>query len=83
MLTEIATDLCKQSLAPDEDLLEQGIIDSLGVLKLILFMEEAFGIKVIDEEISLITFRLLMSWLSSSNRKKIMSRLLWCSKAMY
>lgn len=51
LLTEIAADLGRQSLAPDEDLLEQGIIDSLGILKLILFIEETYGIKIIDEEI--------------------------------
>ena len=36
----------------DEDpLLENGIIDSLGVLDLVSFMEEAFTITVSDEEL--------------------------------
>jgi acyl carrier protein len=51
LLTEIAVDLGKKSLDPDEDLLEQGIIDSLGIMKLILFMEETYGIAVADEEV--------------------------------
>ena len=51
LLTEIAVGLGKKSLDPDEDLLEQGIIDSLGLMKLIAFMEETFGIKILDEEI--------------------------------
>jgi acyl carrier protein len=34
-----------------ESLLENGIIDSTGVLELIAFIEETFGIKVEDEEI--------------------------------
>jgi acyl carrier protein len=51
LLTEIVVDLDKKSLAPDEDLLEQGIIDSLGIMKLVLFMEETYGIAVVDEEI--------------------------------
>lgn len=51
LLTEIAVGLGKKSLEPDEDLLEQGIIDSLGLMKLIAFMEKTFGIKIIDEEI--------------------------------
>ena len=51
LLTEIAVDLDKKSLAPDEDLLEKGIIDSLGIMKLILFMEKTFGITVAEEEI--------------------------------
>jgi acyl carrier protein len=51
LLTEIAVDLGKKSLDPNEDLLEQGIIDSLGIMKLVLFMEETYGIAVVDEEI--------------------------------
>lgn len=51
LLTEIAADLGKQSLDPDADLLEQRIIDSLGILKLVIFLEEAHGIKVLDEDI--------------------------------
>ena len=51
LLTEIAVGLGKKTLTPDEDLLEQGIIDSLGLMKLIAFMEEAFNIKIMDDEI--------------------------------
>jgi acyl carrier protein len=51
VLTEIAGDRGRASLSPDEDLLEQGIIDSLGVMKLISFMEATFGIQVLDEDI--------------------------------
>jgi acyl carrier protein len=35
----------------DESFLENGIIDSTGVLELVTFIEEYFGIKVEDEEI--------------------------------
>lgn len=52
LLTEIiAVDLEIKSLSPDEDLLEKGIIDSIGIMKLILFIEETLGIKVDDEDI--------------------------------
>jgi len=51
LLTEIAVGLGKKSLDPDEDLLEQGIVDSLGIMKLVVFMEDTFGIKVDDAEI--------------------------------
>lgn len=51
LLAEIAADLGKQSLDPDEDLLEQRVIDSLGILRLVSFLEEAHGIRVIDEDI--------------------------------
>lgn len=61
LLTEIAVDLDKKSLAPDEDLLEQGIIDSLGIMKLIIFIEETFGITIADEEIVPENFQTLNS----------------------
>ena len=36
---------------PDDSFLENGIIDSTGVLELVTFIEESFGFKVEDEEI--------------------------------
>lgn len=51
LLTEIAVDFGKESLGPDEDLLEQGIIDSMGVMTLITFMEKTFDIEIIEEDI--------------------------------
>lgn len=38
-------------LADDQSFLETGIIDSTGVLELIGFVEERFGISVADQEI--------------------------------
>jgi acyl carrier protein len=35
----------------DDSFLENGIIDSTGVLELILFLEENFSIKILDDEI--------------------------------
>jgi acyl carrier protein len=51
LLTEIAVDLGRESLDPDEDLLAAGVIDSLGVVRLIVSLEKAFGIEVLDEEV--------------------------------
>ena len=61
LLTEIAVDLGKKSLGPDEDLLEQGIIDSLGIMKLVLFLEESYGIQVNDQDIIPENFQCLSS----------------------
>ena len=36
----------------DDSFLENGIIDSTGVLELVLFLEENFNFKVQDEEIT-------------------------------
>jgi acyl carrier protein len=38
-------------IGDDDSLLENGIIDSTGVLELILYLEEEFGIKIEDEEV--------------------------------
>jgi acyl carrier protein len=32
--------------------LEEGIVDSTGVLELILFVEESFGVQVADEDVT-------------------------------
>jgi acyl carrier protein len=41
----------KVELTPDISLLESGIMDSTGILELVLFLEEQFSIKIEDEEI--------------------------------
>jgi len=38
-------------LSDDASFLQEGIIDSTGVLELVMFVEEAFDITVADEEI--------------------------------
>ena len=39
------------ALAEDQSFLESGIIDSTGVLELVNFIEQKYGIKVADEEL--------------------------------
>ena len=39
------------TLRDDVSLLEEGIMDSTGVLDLVMFIEETFGIRVKDEEL--------------------------------
>jgi len=69
VLVEFSGDFSKKSLEPDEDLLEQGIIDSLGIMKLILFIEETFSIKVLDEEIVPENFQCLNSMVKFVEQK--------------
>ena len=53
------TDFIKQELlhgrsvplGEDVDLLSAGIVDSLGILRLVAFIEERFGVKVPDEDV--------------------------------
>ena len=39
------------SLQPNSSLISTGVLDSLGLLKLLLFIEERFGLKVKDGEV--------------------------------
>jgi acyl carrier protein len=70
MLTEIAVGLGKKTIGPDEDLLEQGIIDSLGLMKLIDIMEKTFGISISDEEIAPDNFQTLTSMVKLVERHR-------------
>jgi acyl carrier protein len=38
-------------LADSDSLIESGIVDSLGIFRLVSFLEETFGVKVGDDEI--------------------------------
>ena len=49
MIAEFASE--RTSFTPDENLLSQGIIDSLGILKLVTFLEERFEITTTDEDL--------------------------------
>lgn len=41
----------KHPIAGDDNLLESGIIDSLGILDLVSFLEQDFGIVVADDDL--------------------------------
>ena len=49
---ELASAKGISSFRDDESLMDNGIIDSLGVFRLVTFLEETFGVRVGDEEIS-------------------------------
>jgi acyl carrier protein len=54
--TEILFDGAEVSLANDTPLLD-GILDSLGLMQLVAFLEEEFDIEVRDEEVTVEHFR--------------------------
>ena len=41
-----------QSIEADESLLQRGVLDSTGVLELVEFLQDRFGISVDDDEIT-------------------------------
>ena len=57
IITEVNPDLQLTTLDDDEPLIESGIVDSLGVLKIMSFLDEAFGIDLSSSEIKLENFK--------------------------
>jgi acyl carrier protein len=61
----VLTDFIQKELAigrstpikPDDDLLGSGVVDSLGILRLVLFIEEQFSFKVPDEDVVIDNFQ--------------------------
>jgi len=47
----------KTNIKPADDLLSEGIIDSLGILQLVGFIEEEFNILIADEDVVLENFQ--------------------------
>ena len=42
----------RTQLADDEDLIDTGVVDSLGIFQLVAFLEERFGIAIADTDIT-------------------------------
>ncbi len=63
----------KSTIKEDDDLLSEGIIDSLGILQLVAFIEEKFGYSVPDEDVVIENFmsvNALASYLEQKMAKK-------------
>jgi acyl carrier protein len=56
---ELVDDDKKTDLKDEENLLANGIMDSLGILKLVSFIEQKFDIQVPDEDVTVQNFRSL------------------------
>lgn len=65
ILTELLYDRDLPGLADDEPLIGNGYLDSMGIMVLVLWLEDAFGIKIEDEEVvpeRLETIHAIASW---------------------
>jgi acyl carrier protein len=49
------------AVAPDTDIIGQGLVDSLGIFKLIAFVEEKFKVTIEPDEVLLENFQTLQS----------------------
>jgi len=61
----------KKSLATSDKLLESGILDSLGVLDLVGFVEQEFGIHESDEDLLPENFQTIDSLVTYIRRKSL------------
>ena len=59
-----------KNIGRGDDLIESGIIDSLGILKLLEFLEAKFSIHIADEELIPENFESIESIESFISRKK-------------
>ncbi len=57
IITEVNPDLHLERLGEDEPLIDSGIVDSLGVLRILAFLDETFGIDLSSDEIRLENFK--------------------------
>jgi len=51
IIEELISDNKKPNLTNEDSLIDSNIVDSLGIQKLILFIEKEFKIKVLDEDV--------------------------------
>ncbi|HEX2110010.1 MAG TPA: acyl carrier protein [Gaiellaceae bacterium] len=61
LLENVPGSRAKKSFDPDEDLLEQGAIDSVTLMQLVSFVEQEFRIDVSDEDLVIDNFRSIRS----------------------
>ena len=59
--TDLARGKISGSLGSTDDLIESEILDSLGIMKLILFLESAYAVKISDDDLTLENFSSIMS----------------------
>jgi methoxymalonate biosynthesis acyl carrier protein len=65
LIDYIKTDLARgkgvSNLGETDDLVEAEIMDSLGIMKLILFLENNFSVKISDDDLTLENFSSIQS----------------------
>jgi acyl carrier protein len=59
LLTEVRPGHRVDSIAPEDDLISSGIIDSLGIQQLVAFLESHYGLRIANEDVVPDNFRSL------------------------
>lgn len=70
ILEELLQGSSRKRIEPDEPLISSGVIDSLGMLRLIMFLEQETGITVGDGEVVPESFETLRQIVQFVERKK-------------
>jgi acyl carrier protein len=70
VVKEIAAGRGIESVAHDEDLLASDILDSLGIMELVAFLEEKEGIQIADDDLTPENFQTVDSIVSFVERKR-------------
>jgi acyl carrier protein len=58
--SELSLGRDSRAVGPDDDLLAKGLVDSHGVMELVGFLEERYGISVDDEDLTPENFQSLV-----------------------
>ena len=56
ILSDVLLDSAQTELAADDDLLEDGLVDSLGIMRLLAYIESEFGFAVPAQDVTVETF---------------------------
>ncbi len=56
ILSDVLLDSTHTDLAVDDDLLEDGLVDSLGIMRLLAYIETEFGFAVPAQDVTVETF---------------------------
>jgi acyl carrier protein len=70
IMTEVNPELNLVKLDDDEPLIESGIIDSLGILKILAFMDETFGVDLSSDQIKPENFKTVRSICALVDKQK-------------
>lgn len=57
IVQELAADVSEADLSADYPLIDRGVVDSLGILRLMSFVEEAYGVAVSELDLTYEHFR--------------------------
>ena len=56
IMSDVLLDSSQFELAANDDLLEDGLVDSLGIMKLLAYIESEFGFAVLAQDVTVETF---------------------------